>query len=487
MRCHARQRAMARKESDVKFQILDREERERIAAATLDLMEQAGVVLTHPEAVELMHGAGANVDGNRVRLPSSMVLDAIESAPESISIYDRSGNLTMQLEGTHCYFGAVVDAPEVIDPVSKSRRPCTQEDVRRHALLVDALENMYFANASGLVSDRHPDLGAVVSASLCITHSPKPLLAEPVGIEMVEACRQMAALAVGGDQILRERPMLIVYTEPVSPLVHPDLSIAKLLYCAEHEIPLVYTPFAATGATAPMSIVGNVVQLCAESLSGLVVHQLKHKGAPFVFGAMPSIMDMRTTVFSYGAPEFQLGNTMMAEMAHHFRLPNFGTGGCSDSQVFDGQAILEAASSCMMAMLCGGHLVHNVGMHGNGTLVMPEMITATSEIIEMLEAMFGGVVVNDETMALDLIREVGPMGEYVTHAYTLKHFKDVWYPNLLFRGGDKAWRASEQLTFEQRVAARTCDLIEKHEPEPMPEVIKGQIAEVVARAEAVVC
>ena len=452
----------------------------------LDLLDHEGVILKQSEAVELLHGAGARVDGDRVRLPSWLVLDAIESAPERVSIYDRSGNLTMQLEGHHCYFGAVIDAPDVIDPFAKSRRPCTQEDVRRHALLVDALDNMYFANASGLVSDRHPDLGAVVSVSLCLTHSTKPILAEPLRLEMAQACRQMAALAVGGDQILRERPMLIMYTEPLSPLAHPDLSIAKLLYCAEHEIPLVYTPFAATGATAPMSIVGNVVQLCAESLSGLVVHQLKHKGAPFIFGAMPSIMDMRTTVFSYGAPEFQLANTMMAEMAHHFQLPNFGTGGCSDSQVFDGQAILEAALSCMMAMLCGGHLVHNVGMHGNATLVMPEMITATSEIIEMLEAMLGGVIVNDETMALNLIRKVGPMGEYVTHAHTLKHFKEVWYPNLLFRGGDKAWRASKQLTFEQRVTARTCDLIEKHKPNPMPEVTRRQIAEVVARTEAVV-
>jgi len=471
----------------VKFQVLSSEDRKKIAAATLDLLDHEGVILSQSEAVELLRGAGARVDGNRVRLPSWLVLDAIKSAPKSISIYDRFGNLTMQLEGNHCYFGAVVDAPEVIDPFSRSRRPCTQEDVRCHALLVDALDNMCFTNASGLVSDQHPDLGAVVSASLCITHSTKPLLAEPIRLEMVEACRQMAALAVGGDEILRERPTLIVYTEPVSPLVHPDLSITKLLYCAEHEIPLVYTPFAAIGATAPMSIAGSVVQLCAESLSGLVVHQLKHKGAPFIFGAMSSIMDMRTTVFSFGAPEFQLGNTMMAEMAHHFRLPNFGTGGCSDSQVFDGQAILEATSSCMMAMLSGGHLVHNVGMHGNATLVMPEMITATSEIIEMLEAMLGGVVVNKKTMALDVIQEVGPMREYVTHPHTLKHFRDIWYPKLVYRGGDKAWKTSRQMAFEQRVTERTCQLIQSHEPQSLPKEISRGIEEVVARAEAAVC
>ena len=468
----------------MKSQILSLGERERIATAAIDLIEHEGVMLTESEAVELVHGAGAKVDGDRVRMPSSLVLAAIESAPEGISIYDRLGNRTMQLEGNNHYFGAVTDAPEVIDPFTGVRRPCTFEDVRRNVLLVDALDNMSFANATGIISDRSPEMGAVLSASLSFIYSTKPLLAEPVTQEMLEACHEMAALAVGGEKILRKRPILIVYSEPLSPLAHTDSSIMKLLYCAEHEIPLVYTPYAAAGATAPMSIVGNVVQLCAESLSGLVVHQLKQRGAPFIFGAMPSIMDMGTTVFSYGAPEFQLGNSMMAEMAHHFRLPNFGTGGSSDSQVFDGQAILEASSSCMMAILSGGHLVHNVGMHGNATLMIPEMITATSEIIEMQEAMLGGVVVNDETMALDSIREVGPMGEYVTNAHTLKHFKDVWYPKLLFRGGDKTWKASEQLTFEQRVTEKTRNLITKHEAKPVPEEIKRQIEEVVVRAGA---
>ena len=468
----------------MKSQILSLEDREKIAAAAIDLIEHEGVVLTESEAVELVHGAGATVDGDRVRMSSSLVLAAIESAPEGISIYDRLGNRTMQLEGNNHYFGAVTDAPEVIDPFTGVRRPCTFEDVRRNVLLVDALDNMYFANATGIISDRSPEMGAVLSASLSFLNSTKPLLAEPVTQEMLEACHEMAALAVGGEKILHKRPIMIVYSEPLSPLAHTDSSIMKLLYCAEHEIPLVYTPYAAAGATAPMSIVGNVVQLCAESLSGLVVHQLKQRGAPFIFGAMPSIMDMGTTVFSYGAPEFQLGNSMMAEMAHHFRLPNFGTGGSSDSQVFDGQAILEASSSCMMAILSGGHLVHNVGMHGNGTMVIPEMIMATSEIIEMQEAMLGGVVVNDETMALDSIREVGPMGEYVTNAYTLKHFKDVWYPKLLFRGGDKTWKASEQLTFEQRVTEKTRNLITKHEAKPVPEEIKRQIEEVVVRAGA---
>ena len=232
-----------------------------------------------------------------------------------------------------------------------------------------------------------------------------------------------------------------------------------------------------------MSQAAIIAQMCAESLSGLVVHQLKRRGAPFIFGGMPSVMDMKTTIFSYGAPEFQLGNSLMAEMAHYFELPNFGTAGTSDSQVFDGQAVLEATSSCMMAALSGANLIHDIGLLGNATIVMPEMIVATDEIIGMIHHLLCEVLVSDEALALDVFSAVGPGGEFLTHPHTLRHFRDVWYPELLYRGSARAWNVSEQLTFEQRVNAQTRELVECHQPEPLPEDVAADIQEIIARSE----
>ena len=153
-------------------------------------------------------------------------------------------------------------------------------------------------------------------------------------------------------------------------------------------------------------------------------------------------MDMKTTVFSYGAPEFQLGNTLMAEMAHHFDLPNFGTAGTSDAQVFDGQAVMEATSSCMMAFLARANLIHDVGLLGNAPVVIPEMIVATDEIVGLIRQMLHEVPVSEDTLALDVIEAVGPGGEFLTHPHTLEHFREVWYPDLLYRGGAEAWDQS---------------------------------------------
>ncbi len=389
----------------------------------------------------------------------------------------------MRLGGTSAYFGAHTDAPDVRDPFAGERRPCYEADVRRNAVLIDALPHISYLTASGLVADRPPEVADRVSLAQCLRNSTKPVLAMPVTLEALADSREMAALAVGGDDALRERPLMIVYAEPVSPLVHPDESLRKLLYCAEHRIPLVYTPYAAMGGTAPMSQAAIVAQACAESLSGLVVHQLKRPGAPFIFGGMPSVMDMKTTVFSYGAPEFQLGNTLMAEMAHHFDLPNFGTAGTSDAQTLDGQAILEATSSCLMAYLSGANLIHDVGLLGNATVVMPEMIVATDEIIGMLHHLLRAVPVGEDALAFDVVAEVGPGGEFLTHSHTLRHFRDAWYPTLLYRGGAEAWQRSDRVSFEGRVKERTCELIESHRSESLPrDVIEG-IQEILARAE----
>jgi trimethylamine--corrinoid protein Co-methyltransferase len=465
------------------FRLLTDEQQSAIATAAFELLERVGVKLTELEAQALFIEAGAHVDKDRVCIPANLVEQAIQSAPQGISIYMRSGESAMRLEGHNYYYGAHTDAPDVLDPFTNQRRSCQERDVRCNAVLIDALPNISYTTASGLVADRHPEIADRVSLAQCLNNSTKPVLAMPVTLRALADCRELAAMAVGGKEALRAQPLLIVYSEPVSPLVHPDESIRKLLYCAEHEIPLVYTPYAAMGGTAPLSQAGIIAQICAESLSGLVVHQLKQPGSPYIFGGMPSVMDMKTTIFSYGAPEFQLGNSLMAEMAHYFKLPNFGTAGTSDSQIFDGQAVLEATSSCIMAALSGANLVHDVGLLGNATIVMPDMIVATDEIINMTRRMFPGVPVNEESLAVDVIRDIGPAGEFVTHPHTLNHFRDVWYPDLLYRGGARAWGESDQLTFEQRVNARTRELIESHQPEPLPDEVVEQIEDIIRRAE----
>jgi trimethylamine---corrinoid protein Co-methyltransferase len=458
-------------------------ERSAVAAAALALLEHPGVRVEEPESQTLLRRGGAHLEGARARIPASLVEAALRSAPPVIDLYGREGQLAVRLAPGETHFGAHVDAPEVLDPVNGERRPCCQADVTVHARLIDALPNLAFVTASGLIADRLPEVADRASLACCLVGSTKPVLAMPLRLDGLADCREMAALAAGGHGALRERPLLAVYAEPQSPLVHPGESLRKLLYCAEHAIPLVYSGFAAMGATAPQSPTGIVAQLCAETLSGLVIHQLRQPGAPFVFGGMASLMDMRTTLFTYGAPEFVRGNSLLAEMAAHFGLPSFGTAGTSDAQCLDGQAVLEITSSSIMAVLCGAGLVHDVGLLGSATLVVPEAIVLADEIIGLIRRLASGPGVSDQDLALDVLAEVGPGGEFVTHSHTLRHFREVGYSALLFRGGARAWGDGMSTSFEQRLRERTCHLIDSHQPEPLPMEVADRIQAVVLRAE----
>jgi len=448
--------------------LLSGPQRQRIAGTAFRILARVGVRLTEPAARALLAGAGARLAGDRAYFPSALIERALSSAPRSLAIYNREGALAMRLEPETACFGAHTDAPDVLDPFSGLRRPCLVEDVQRNVRLIDALERISFTTASGLIADCPPELADRVALAQCLVGSRKPVLAMPVSLQALVDCREMAAVAAGGAAALRGKPSLIVYAEPVSPLSHPDESIRKLLYCAAQTIPIAYVPYAAQGGTAPLSQAAIIAQLCAESLSALVIHQLGQPGAPFIFGGMASVMDMRTTIFSYGAPEFQLGNSLMAEMAQHFGMPNFGTAGTSDAQCFDGQAILEAASSCLMALLSGAQLVHDVGLLGNATVVIPEMIVATDEIIAMLQHLLRPVPVDDAALSLGLFAEVGRTGDFIMQPHTLAHLRDVWYPALLYRRGARAWAAGTAETFEQRVNARTREILTKHTPPPLP-------------------
>ncbi len=465
-----------------RFAVLSPYQRRRIAEGALEILERTGVHLSHAGAAELLAGAGARLEraatpagtpGYRVRMPAWLVQDALASAPRQIIISDRLGRPAMRLGQGHSYFGANMDAPLLLDPQTGEHRPLLEADGGRHARLVDALTHFRFLMSAGFAADRPAAVADRFAARQALLNTSKPVLVITLSCASLAAVREMAALIAGGEENLRRRPFLLHYSEPISPLLHPDDSIEKLLYCAEWEIPLVYTPYLAMGATAPCDMAGALSQACAESLSGLVIHQLARRGAPFIFGAMPSVMDMQTTVFSYGAPELHLLLAGMAEMAAHFGLPNFGTAGCGDASTFDGQAVMEAALSCAFAALSGADLIHDAGLFGSAQVIIPAMYLVVDEIVGMLEIIQRGIPVGGHAEALNLIDQVGPGGEFLTLEHTLRHFREFWRPALAYRRGYPDWPIAGKPDFAARVYVRLQHLLETHQPAPLsPEVLR---------------
>jgi len=229
------------------------------------------------------------------------------------------------------------------------------------------------------------------------------------------------------------------------------------------------------GGTAPVTLAGGLALGNAEVLSSLVMHQLKHSGAPFVYGSGLHHMDMKTTISVYGAPEFQLARVAVAEMGRFYELPTWGYAGHSDSCAMDEQAAADAAFSVLVALLTGSNLVHDVGYLEAGLTTSPEMIVFTAEMISMMRRFMGGMAMDAESLALDVMDQVGPGGDFLTDKHTLKHFRELWQPTLFSRQRADKWIATGSKRLGQRLKEKSVSIIEGHQPEPLPDNVREEI------------
>lgn len=440
----------------VQFRVLSPDQCERIHYATLETLEDVGVVVYDREGLDLLRKAGAYVDGNRVRFPAALVERALRSAPSRVVLCDRNGNRRLFLEGTKFHFGPGPTNTFTIDPYTGSRRKPTVADTRRASLVIDALPNIDFQMDLGTPQDVPTAVADVHAFEAMLTTSPKPIVHWGFGVEGCRTIIEMAVSVAGSLQELQNHPFLCLFADPTSPLQHSAEAIQKLLFMAEHNLPLVYLPAPMAGATSPATMAATVVVSNAESLSGLVVSQLKREGAPFIMGGVVTIMDMHSSILSYGAPEFSLLAAALTDMAHYYRLPVYTTAGCSDSKVVDQQAALEGAISCLMAALSGANLIHDVGYIEYGSTSSLAMLAINDEIIGMVKRIVCGIRVDEQSLALDVIN----------------------------RQRYDSWVAGGSTTMLDRANQRVRDIIEHHEPEPLSTRVRERLREIVDRADS---
>jgi trimethylamine--corrinoid protein Co-methyltransferase len=289
---------------------------------------------------------------------------------------------------------------------------------------------------------------------------------------------------LGGKEEFAATPLFVVYVEPSSPLSHSIEAVEKLLYAADTGIPAIYTPCIMCGGTGPATMAGAMVQALAESLVGVVLAQLKRKGAAIIMGGVLSPMDMMTSIMSYGAPELSLVSAAMTDVSKWLKIPMFSTGGCSDSKVLDEQAAIESAVSLTIAALSGANLIHDVGFLESALLGSYDMLVMADEVIGMAKRILRGVRVDADTLASDVIERVGPGGHYLTQPHTRQQFREeMWVPSLMDRQMRRAWEASGRQTMADRIRAKVLHILENHHPDPLEGRVEDALQAIVAEAD----
>ena len=450
-----------------RLQVINADQIGQLHAATLDVLERTGIKITHARALEVLSGAGARVKGDRVKIPGFMVEAAIRQAPSRIVLGSRTGRRTVFLERDKSFFGPSLDCVDYLDPHTHVRSRFSSENVKVTAALCDALPNFQWCMTIGMAGDVPADIADRVIARNVMEYCEKPLVFCCKDANSVRDIYEMALLLCGGKENFEQAPYVVQYTEPISPLVYFDPAVDKLIYCAEQRIPLINFPAPQCCGSSPATFAGAIVQASAESLSGLVLHQLVNPGAPFIYGAFATIMDMRSTIFSYGAIEMSLMTAALAQMAQHYRLPFFGTAGSTDAKFCDAQAGAEAAWQCLTAAAVGSGLVHDCSCWlDHGSMASPEFMVLVHDIVDNIRHFMEGIEVSEQSLALDLIHKVGPGGHYLQQAHTMQNFKKMKYSDIFDRTVIAQWEEAGSKRFEQRLQQSTLAKM-KHRPAPL--------------------
>jgi trimethylamine--corrinoid protein Co-methyltransferase len=433
--------------------------------------------------LDLLKKAGAFIsDGNLVKLPPNLVEDAVASVPGRVIMCDRDGKPGMYLEGTKVYFGTGSDCLNFPDPETGEHRKFTQTDLVHGYHLCDALPNIHFVMSIGIPSDVGEDVLYDTQMALMLEHTTKPIVFVTDDRASGQRAIDMAAAVVGGYEALAEQAHILLYSEPSSPLQQSETAVDKLLLMAEYRLPVVHSPAPLMGGTAPITMASGLAMSLAEILSSIVVHQLKRRGAPFVFGAGLHHMDMSSAQICYASPEFQLTKSAIAQLGRWYGMPTWGYAGCSDAKVLDEQAALEALLSVLMAKLSGANLIHDVGYIESGLTTSFEMIVLTDELVAMTDHLMKGIEVTDDTLMLDEVDRVGPGGHFLDTEQTLNRFRDFWFPGLLDRSRRPEWLKTGALTLGQRLNARVKEIIKEHQPKPLDAEKKRKVQEILAKA-----
>ena len=387
----------------------------------------------------------------------------------------------MPLEGQRCFYGPGSDCMHLIDHRTGERRKPVMKDVEEGTTLCDALPNIDFVMSMVLPTDVDQTIADVYQMQVMLSNSVKPIVYVSYEASGLVDAVEMAEAVVGGAEALRERPLLTCYINVISGVVHNDVGLQKLLFLAGKGLPILYIPGSSGGVTSPITMAGAVALDLAGGLAGLVLSQLVHEGTPYIISAMdPAALDMRTMVGPYAYPE----RGIIRSMAQSYSLPSFSLAGGSDAKVVDQQAAAEAALTLLADTLMGGNLIHDLGYLESGLTYSFVQLVICNEIVGWIKAFVKPIEVSDETLALDLIAQVGAHGQYLKTGHTRKHVRDTWYPELFERGTFSEWAQKGGQTLVERAASRLEKILAEHQVEPLAAGIQERLAEIVKRAEA---
>ena len=467
------------------FRVLSDQQCNQIFLATLECLKRVGVHIQNEEGKALLAAAGADVEGDQVRIPAHIIQDAIASTPRTFTVWGRDYLHEMRVAPDRVHFGPGPSCTYFIDPISGEHRRAKKGDAGLTAKVCDALSNIDYSMGLSLFDDVTAVLSPVYEFAEMLANTSKPIIAWANTTETLEDIHQIA-LAVAGSEInLRRKPIYAFFTTYESPLRLAHSPVANMLWSAEHDVPVICLGGPTVGLESPFSGASALVMHLASVLAALAMVQLKKHGAAMVIGGVPSMMDLRTARPAYGSPEMSLHSAAAVDISRYLGIPFMGTAGASESKSIDAQAGAEGAMQVLMSALSGASLVHDVGFLDCADIGSLSYLILTDELIGMAARIMRGVQVNSETIMLDLLEKIGSDGNFISEPRSVAMCRtEAWVPSIFDRNPYAQWEKKGSKTTERMLEEKLKKILNNHHPTPLPESSVSQIETILQKAEA---
>ena len=464
-------------------ELLNAEQLERIHQASMSILEDIGIDFLLPQARELLAQAGAQVDGQRVRMDRGMVLEYIRHAPSEFTFHARNPAHSVQLGGRHIAYCTVGSAPNVSD-LKGGRRVGNMADFCDLIRLGQALNCIHIIGGYPVepidlaVETRHLD-----ALKATVELSDKPFHAYSLGRERIVDALEITRIARGiSQQQLEQEPSLFTVINSSSPLRIDKPMLEGLIEMARNNQIVVMTPFTLSGAMAPATLPGALAQQSAEALAGIVLTQIVRPGTPVMYGGFTSNVDMKSGAPAFGTPEYVKAAQIGGQLARFYGLPYRSSNATAANSV-DGQAAYESTMSLWGAIM--GHanmLMHGAGWLEGGLCASFEKMVLDAELLQMMSAYLTPLEVNDDTLALDAIREVGPGGHFFGCAHTMARYETAFYSPLVSDWHNfETWQDNGSPSATQHAHRLYQQFLAEYTPPPLDPASQEELDAFVAR------
>lgn len=454
---------------------------EQIVSEAVDVLGKTGVLVENDDAIELLKAAGCSSNGRTLFFKESLVEQALKTTPSSIRLYDRSGAPALNLEGDEVHFCPGSGALTILDPETLEEREPVTRDLVRFSKLTDALPHIAAQSTEMISFDvpkaMHDRYRLYIGLQFC----KKPIITGTFALDSFDIMKEMLIAVRGSEEALQEKPLAIFDCCPSPPLKWSNLTCQNLIDASKAGIPAQLISMPMTGATAPVTLAGALVQLTAENLSGVVIHQLARPGSAIIFGGSPAVFDMRNGTTLMGAMETMMIHASIAQIGKHLGLPTHTYMCQSDTKIVDGQAGLETGMGALMAAQAGANVIAGTGMLDFESCQSLEKLVLDNEICGMALRLTRGIEARSEQLGGDLYGDIYDGDHFLASAETLRWFREEMDQAgaVIERDSVDVWKSKGKKSAWDRACEEVERILDTHTVDPLPEDSLKSLQDVV--------